>query len=188
MGGRSVASGCSSGDAAAPPHALARAGDARRQLEFRAFDFVLCELHFDGSEMTGQDLLDELRREQLLPFSTVFVMVTGEATYAKVAEAAESALDGYLLKPHKATHLAERLQVARIRKLSLQDIFDAIDAQEFERAANLCMERFESKGIAFHERLRDGFLDIAKRNAARCVVIDANRSIWIDEWTQLVLG
>ena len=43
--------------------------------------------------MTGQDLLDELRREQLLPFSTVFVMVTGEATYAKVTEAAESALD-----------------------------------------------------------------------------------------------
>lgn len=38
-------------------------------------------------------------------------------------------------------------------------------------------ERFESKGIAFHERLRDGFLDIAKRNAARCVVIDANRPV-----------
>ena len=27
-------------------------------------------------------------------------MITAEATYAKVAEAAESALDAYLLKPH----------------------------------------------------------------------------------------
>jgi dTMP kinase len=38
-------------------------------------------------------------------------------------------------------------------------------------------ERFESKGITFHERLRDGFLDIAARHAARCVVIDANRTV-----------
>jgi dTMP kinase len=38
-------------------------------------------------------------------------------------------------------------------------------------------ERFESKGIAFHERLRAGFLDIAARHAVRCVVIDANRPV-----------
>ena len=121
--------------------------DARRHLESQRFDFVLCEMHFADESTSGQDLLDDLRRNHLLPFHTVFLMITGEATYTKVAEAAESALDGYLLKPHKATHLAERLQVARIRKLSLQDIFDAIDAQEFERAASLCMERFESKGL-----------------------------------------
>ena len=58
---------------------------------------------------------------QMLPFSTIFIMITGEATYATVAEAAESALDGYLLKPHKATQLQERIQTARIRKVSLQD-------------------------------------------------------------------
>jgi dTMP kinase len=37
--------------------------------------------------------------------------------------------------------------------------------------------RFESKGIAFHERLRAGFLDIAARHAVRCVVVDANRPV-----------
>jgi dTMP kinase len=35
--------------------------------------------------------------------------------------------------------------------------------------------RFESKGNAFHERVRHGFLDIAKGEPARCVVIDASR-------------
>lgn len=124
----------------------ARAVDARRQLEFRAFDFVLCELHFDNEASSGQDLLDDLRRNQLLPFSTIFIMITGEATYAKVAEAAESALDGYLLKPHKATHLVDRLYQARIRKLSLQGIFAAIESEDFEEAARLCLERFETKG------------------------------------------
>lgn len=37
--------------------------------------------------------------------------------------------------------------------------------------------RFESKGLAFHERLRAGYLDIAGRNPGRCRVIDANRGI-----------
>ena len=125
----------------------ARAMDGRRQLEYRPFDFVLCEQHFAGEATTGQDLLDDLRRNQLLPFSTVFIMITGEATYAKVAEAAESALDGYLLKPHKAMHLAERLRQARVRKVSLQEIFGAIEEEKFEKAAQLCMERFEAKGL-----------------------------------------
>lgn len=125
----------------------ARGTDARRHLEFKSFDFVLCELHFANEASSGQDLLDDLRRCQLLPFSTIFIMITGEATYAKVAEAAESALDGYLLKPHKAAHLGERLRQARVRKLSLQGIFSAIEAEDFETAARLCMERFESKGM-----------------------------------------
>jgi CheY-like chemotaxis protein len=123
-----------------------RLADARRQLEYRKFDVVLCEHHFVNEVMSGQDLLDDLRRNQLLPFSTVFIMVTAEATYAKVAEAAESALDGYLLKPHKATHLGERLRQARIRKISLQDIFTEIEAENFEAAAQLCLHRFETRG------------------------------------------
>jgi len=120
--------------------------DARRQLEYRTFDVVLCEHHFANETTSGQDLLDDLRRNQLLPFSTVFIMITAEATYAKVAEAAESALDGYLLKPHKATQLGERLQQARIRKISLQEIFAAIEAEDFETAAELCLHRFEVRG------------------------------------------
>jgi len=123
-----------------------RAIDARRVLEYKRFDIVLCEQYFQPGTPTGQDMLDDLRRNQLLPFATVFIMVTGEATYAKVAEAAESALDGYLIKPHTATRLAERLYQARQRKTALQDIFSAIEAEDYARGAQLCMERFESRG------------------------------------------
>ena len=38
-------------------------------------------------------------------------------------------------------------------------------------------DRFEKMDIAFHERLRDGFLDIAQKNPDRCVVIDATKPI-----------
>ena len=123
-----------------------RAVDARRHLEYRPFDFVLCEQHFPNDAMSGQDLLDDLRRNQLLPFSTVFIMITGEATYTKVAEAAESALDGYMLKPHKASQLGERLVAARVRKVALQGIFTAIEEEKYAFAAQLCLDRFRSKG------------------------------------------
>jgi dTMP kinase len=37
--------------------------------------------------------------------------------------------------------------------------------------------RFESKGQAFHERLREGFLSIARAEPDRCAVIDATGSL-----------
>ncbi|WP_439588473.1 response regulator [Hydrogenophaga sp.] len=119
--------------------------DARRKLEVASFDVVICEQHFERESGSGQDLLDDLRRNQLLPFHTVFVMITAEATYSRVAEAAESALDAYLLKPHTAARLADRILQARERKRALRSIFSAIDTQDFEQAAALCQQRFETR-------------------------------------------
>jgi DNA-binding response OmpR family regulator len=120
--------------------------EARRKLEVNRYDVVICEQHFDRDSMSGQDLLDDLRRNQLLPFYTVFIMITAEATYAKVAEAAESALDAYLLKPHTGARLSDRIMMARQRKKALEAIFTAIDAEQFHEAALLCLERFETRG------------------------------------------
>lgn len=119
--------------------------DARSKLEFSAYDLVVCEQYFERENLTGQDLLDDLRRNQLLPFYTVFVMVTSESSYSKVAEAAESALDAYLLKPHTSAGLAERITMARDRKLSLKDIFSTIEAGRFEDAAAICKDRFQAR-------------------------------------------
>ena len=147
-----------------------RVQDARRQLEAREFDIVLCEQDFQGGNYSGQDLLNDLRRAQLLPFSTVFVMVTSEASYAAVAEAAESALDSYLLKPHTAHALAERIQQARHRKKILKDIFIAIDEGQFDLAAQLCVRRFEVKGSYWLYAARIGaelLLRVGKHDEAR---------------------
>ncbi|MFN3612175.1 response regulator [Tepidimonas sp.] len=122
-----------------------RIADARRQLEFRTFDVVVCEQHFPNDSGTGQALLDDLRRAGLLPFATVFIMVTAEAAYSKVAEAAESALDSYLLKPFTASQLEQRIGQARHRKTVLKDIFEAVEGGRYERAAELCLRRFQQR-------------------------------------------
>jgi CheY-like chemotaxis protein/Tfp pilus assembly protein PilF len=147
-----------------------RVQDARRLLEAREFDIVLCEQDFHGGNYSGQDLLNDLRRAQLLPFSTVFVMVTSEASYAAVAEAAESALDSYLLKPHTAQALAQRIQQSRQRKKILKDVFIAIDDGQFELAAQLCVRRFEVKGAYWLYAARIGaelLLRVGRHDQAR---------------------
>jgi DNA-binding NarL/FixJ family response regulator len=124
---------------------LARVQDARLALEETPHDIVLCELSFDGGAMSGQDLLDELRREHLLPYSTAFIVITTEATYAQVLEAAEATVDGYIVKPCSGMVLADRLAEVRRRKRTLKPIYAAIQAREFARAAALAESRFNSR-------------------------------------------
>jgi len=54
-------------------------------------------------------------------------------------------------------------------------IFDLPVEEGLKRAfgRGLFETRFESKGLAFHQRLRDGFLRIAAERPERCAVIDA---------------
>ena len=120
--------------------------DGRRLLEAHDFDVVLCEMDFPAGSPSGNELLEDLRRDNLLPLDTSFVMVSGEARYARVAEAAEAALDSYLLKPFNARALFERLHQSRHRKNELREIFLAVERQEHAAAADLCMARVQSRG------------------------------------------
>lgn len=164
-----------------------RVADARQHLERSAYDIVLCDYHFAGTDMTGQDLLDELRREHLLPWSTVFIMVTGEASYARVVEAAESALDSYLIKPYRPALLAERLMHARQRKRVLADILRAVDRSETDLAVQLCMARFTSRDVfwPFAARLAAELELQRHRPAAALLVFEAVLAVQAWPWARL---
>lgn len=58
-------------------------------------------------------------------------------------------------------------------------IFDLPVEVGLERAfgRGLFETRFESKGLAYHQRLREGFLAVAQRHPERCVVIDATGEV-----------
>ena len=122
-----------------------RLKEARLTLERENFDIVVCSREFDDSDHSGQDLLDELRREQLLPHSTVFIMVTERASYHQVVEAAEASLDVLLVRPFTAAALGDRLTEARNRKRVLADVLRALDAGEFETAFARALKRFQDR-------------------------------------------
>ncbi len=119
-----------------------RTRDARLALERGPFDIVLCSREFEGMPDNGQDLLDELRRENQLPHSTVFIMLCASVTYHQVVEAGESALDGLIVRPCSATALEARLLEARKRKRELGPVLQALDAGHDEEALALAMRRW----------------------------------------------
>lgn len=59
-------------------------------------------------------------------------------------------------------------------------------ARARQRGDALAEDRYERKGLAFHTKLREGFLDILRRNPKRCRLIDAAQdadSVAGDVWS-----
>jgi len=71
-------------------------------------------------------------------------------------------------------------QIVGADRPQLTLVFDLDVAQGLERAGGRGTpgeDRFERKGLAFHQRLRDGFLAIARADPKRCKVIDVSGSV-----------
>jgi DNA-binding response OmpR family regulator len=130
--------------------------EARRRLEQKHYDIVLCEQRFQGEAITGNDLLDDLRQNGLLPLSTLFIIVSAEATHDSVTEAAESALDGYLLKPYTVASLAARVRHAQKRKKTLMDISSAMARGDLATAAQHCIRRVARQDLFWMYAARVG--------------------------------
>jgi tetratricopeptide (TPR) repeat protein len=161
-----------------------RARDARLMLERERYDIVVCSRDLGGKAEDGQQLLDELRRENLIPYSTVFLMVSDFATYNQVVEAAESALDGLLVRPHTAALFGQRLTEARKRKRELAELLRALDAGDTEAALSLALQRFRS-GLPYATycgRLAAELLMTAQRHGEACKVFaelaDSRKAAW----------
>jgi len=83
-------------------------------------------------------------------------------------------------------HTMNREVIRRLHRLVVDDIspdltliFDLPVEQGLARAGSRGEgeDRYERMGSAFHERLRAGFLEIAKKNPMRCSVIDATGDV-----------
>lgn len=57
------------------------------------------------------------------------------------------------------------------------DLDPRVGLERAKRRGNDKENRFEQKGLAFHEALRHGFMVIAQSDPGRCKVIDCNRPI-----------
>jgi CheY-like chemotaxis protein len=76
--------------------------DAIYRIRNNTPDIILCD-YMLGDGRSGQQLLEELRRFNLLPDETIFMMVTGEQSYEQVVSAVELVPDDYIIKPFRRT-------------------------------------------------------------------------------------
>lgn len=113
--------------------------DVENQLAERDFALILCEYNLEG-DRNGQQLLEELRLNKRLPWSTSFMMVTGERAYSNVVSVAEFEPDDYLIKPFTASSLSNRIIRIFKRKLRLAEAYKAMYEGEFERVPATCIK------------------------------------------------
>lgn len=66
------------------------------------------------------------------------------------------------------------------------DLDPAVGLQRAKQRGEGGEDRYERKGTAFHERVRDGFLAVAQREQERCVLIDA--SLGVDDVYTAMIG
>ena len=115
------------------------ANEAIRRLQAKPFDIIVCD-YFLGDGSDGQQLLEQLRRNNLISLSNVFVMVTAERVYEKVVSAVELAPDDYLIKPFSGEVLRSRLERVMAKKLAFAPIFNLLEGGKLAEATQLCLE------------------------------------------------
>lgn len=86
----------------------------------RDIHIVLCDYNL-GDGRSGQQLLEEVRRCNLVPENLIWIMVTAEQSYEQVVSAVELAPDDYVLKPFSAAVLQMRIE----KSLRKHDFFEA---------------------------------------------------------------
>lgn len=107
-------------------------------------DIILCD-YVLGEGRSGQQLLEELRRFNLLPDETIFMMVTGEQSYEQVVSAVELIPDDYIIKPFSPDKLLLRLERIVAKKLFFAGYYKEKRKQEYANALAILEASRESE-------------------------------------------
>jgi CheY-like chemotaxis protein len=113
------------------------AAEVVRLVKARQVDVILCDYELDGMR-DGQQLLEELRQDKLIPLATIFMMITGERTYKRVVSVAEFAPDDYLIKPFTSGQLLDRLSRVSLKKKVFADAYAMIESGRVDAALAEC--------------------------------------------------
>lgn len=110
--------------------------DAIYRIRNNSPDIILCD-YMLGEGRSGQQLLEELRRFNLLPDETIFMMVTGEQSYEQVVSAVELVPDDYIIKPFSPDKLVMRLDRIVAKKNFFAAYYREKRKQEFAKALGI---------------------------------------------------
>ena len=110
---------------------------AIHQCQEHRFDVVFCDFDL-GKGINGLQVLEELRRNDLLRSSTVFIMITAESSRDAVVGSMEYKPDAYLNKPITPGELQSRLVKCLKQKTALEPIYKSMDRNT--RHKNWCLK------------------------------------------------
>lgn len=143
----------------------ANSQEVLRSVSQREVQVILCEYHLDETR-DGQQLLEELRTQKLIPLSVIFMMITRERAYRQVVSVAEFAPDDYVIKPFTPEQLRLRLLRANEKKRIFNQTYTLIEKEQFDPAITECLQIAEAQPrfIADAYRLAIDIYHLQNRN------------------------
>jgi CheY-like chemotaxis protein len=116
------------------------AGTAIRQIRKQPFDVILCEYDLSNGQdgQDGQQLLEDLRQNKMIPLWNIFIIITSENVLGKVMGAAELAPSEYILKPFTADMLSARIGKALEKRADFFLTYQAMTQGNLREAIRIC--------------------------------------------------
>lgn len=111
---------------------------------------ILCDYNL-GNGRNGQQFLEELRLEGIIPEETIFMMVTAERSYEQVVAAVELAPDDYIVKPFTPESLRVRLDRLVLKKIFFTRYYRAKREGDYARAIEILDELPSSPHANAHQ-------------------------------------
>ena len=111
--------------------------EAISYIRHNSYDVIVCDYNLNR-ETNGQQMLEFLRSQNILPASTMFIMVTAESSYDLVASAAEFQPDAYMVKPLTGGKLLERIERLLDKQNALRPILGRLHLKDVAGAVVEC--------------------------------------------------
>ncbi|MCV6614166.1 MAG: response regulator [Cellvibrionaceae bacterium] len=99
----------------------------------RRYDVVFCDFNL-GQGKNGQQVLEELRQEEYLSPTGLFVFVSAESSRSVVLAANEFEPDGYITKPITAKAIQQRIDRLLVQREELLPALRAMEDKDYESA------------------------------------------------------
>jgi len=129
-------------------YTAANGDQAMEMVKNNHFDIIISDYNLDESK-DGQQVLEELRYMNLLKYTTLYVIITGETGREMVLGAIENQPDDYITKPISQKMMRTRLDRALIKHEQFYSIKEAIDNRNYSKALKYC-----EVGIEENQRFR----------------------------------
>ncbi|MBV1914498.1 MAG: response regulator [Pseudomonadales bacterium] len=164
--------------------------EALKQCERNDYDIIFADYNLGDASKNGQQILEELRYKNALKNTSLYIMITAEATRDMVFSALEYQPDGYITKPFTQNALRSRLDRIMLEKESIREINQATDNEQYGKGIQLCIKQLGegSKYKSLLNRKLAGLYVSTQRYSDACVLykqVIAERPI---EWATIGLG
>lgn len=119
------------------------ARDVISKCQILDYDVILLGYNLGDDKRNGQQVLEQLRRDNLIKRQTIIIILTAEISQEMVLACLEHKPDDYIAKPYTFKELSRRLGRSLNKKKAMHNIYEAMDSEARNDVISYCDQLLE---------------------------------------------